>query len=442
MNVVVYSTSSSEGMFAWMNNYSSRPSITEQWGKILDRYPEHNFTVVAAKKCATHLLDFDENVNEIIPEGVKVELLELDADADDYAKVIREAKPDLAIAASYVGGIMDWDTIKDAIIAEELNKDGIKTIAHSLFAATTFFDKWNTHQVMEEKGFAVAKAVHIPSVYMTLSKDHPNVFSNVYLDLVFHKIRQMDYPLIIKTSAGSGSNGIDIVKDYEEAKKAILSREESADVIVEEMIPGEQFGTEIHGTPGNYTVLPPFKFSLNENGITDPMHNAKYGPVTDEKYKIEELRSMLKRLATEMGLAVSAQVDLAFDGEKWYIIEVNPRTSGMSISTSACEGRTPLEVVLESGLEKINYDMPAILEKCLNFRSYCTDRAQLDAFSKEPYVRYMEFSDMSKYQEGLVITNIVLSGFGEFEDLPEVLSKLHEKYPAVVSEELTHLSIS
>ena len=442
MKVVIYSTSSSAGMLEWMSNYTSIPSITDQWKSILDRYPEHSFTVVAVKECATHLLDFDSNLNEIVPEGVKVILLPLNTDADTYVDTIKKEKPEMAIAASYVGGIMDWDTIQDAIIAEELEKDGVKTVSHSLYAATTFFDKWNTHRVLKEKGFNVAKAVHIPSLYMTLSKDHPDVRSNVYLDLVFHKIRQMDYPLIIKSSAGSGSNGIDIVDSYEEAKKVILGREEPVDIIVEEMISGEQFGTEIHGTPGNYTVLPPFKFSLNEKGITDPMHNAKFGPVTDEKYRIEELRSMLKRLATEMELAVSAQVDLAFDGEKWYIIEVNPRISGMSISTSACEGRTPLEVVIESGLEKINFDIPKILEKCFNFRIYCMDKAQFNEFCREPSVKYVEYSDMSQYKEGLVMANIVLSGFGEFSDLTGFLSELRKRYPAVISEELTKMCFS
>ena len=251
MKVVVYSTASAEGLLGTMVNFRSKPTLSEQWAAIRERYPEHSFTIVAVERSAIHLLDFDDEQHEIIPEGVRVIFLSMEADADSYVEAIKLEQPDLAIAASYSGGSMDWDTIKDSVIAEELEKSGIRTVAHSLFAATTFFDKWNTHQVLEEKGFAVAKAVHIPSTYMTLRKDHPDIRSNVYLDLVFHKIKRMQFPLIIKISARSGSNGIDVVNTYAEAKKAILAREEPADVIVEEFIKGEQFGTEIHGYPGN-----------------------------------------------------------------------------------------------------------------------------------------------------------------------------------------------
>ena len=440
MKVIVYSTISAEGFISYLLNYTSKPSLSDQWQTIRQRYSEHEFMVVASEGGAAHLFDFDANRKEIIPDGIKTKLLPMEADADEYIEAIMSESPDIAIAASYFGGSMDWDTLKDSIIAEELEKKGVRTIAHSMFAAMTFFDKWNTHQVMIEKGFPVVKAIHIPSIYLTLAKDHPDIRSNVYLELVFHQIRKMHFPLIIKVAAGSGSKGIEIVQDYEAAKAAILARTEAANVIVEEMIQGEQFGAEIHGSPGNYTILPPFKCALNEDGITDPLHYAKIGPITDEKYKVEELRNMLRNLATEMGLAVCAQADLAFADGRWYIIEVNPRISGMSISASACEGRTPLEMIIESGLERsINYNVPSILEKCLNFRAMAPTE-ELNRFSMEPEVVYLEKSEISpEYQVDGSIANVVLSGFEDFKDMLVKLRALHEKYPYTIPDSLVDL---
>ena len=47
---------------------------------------------------------------------------------------------------------------------------------------------------------------------------------------------------------------------------------------------------------------------------------------------------MLLKLANGMKLDGIAQVDLVFDGEKWFVIEVNPRLSGMSTTYAASSG--------------------------------------------------------------------------------------------------------
>ena len=314
MKVVVYSTGSSYGMIRNVKYFSAIPTMNEQWQRIRRHYEGYEFIIVTTKGYAAHLVDYDEDKQEIAPEGVKLVCLDPSSDTDAYVEAIRKQAPSIAIAASYFGGAVDWETLKDALIAEELRQTGIRAVSNSLYAAETFFDKWNTHKVLTEKGFPVAKATHIPAVYQKLANENPALFSNVYLDLAFHRIRQMEFPVIVKPAGASGSGGVFVAADFEKAKENILSRDDATDLIVEEMLKGEQFGTEIHGTKGNYTILPPFKFNLNAEGIIETREKIKYGPITDEKYRIDELRSMLRRLAEEMGIEGCAQVDLAFDG--------------------------------------------------------------------------------------------------------------------------------
>lgn len=440
MKVVVYSTGSSHGMIRNVKYFSAIPTMNEQWKRIRSHYQNYEFIIVSTKGYAAHLLDYDEDKQEIAPEGVKLITLDPSSDTDAYVNAIRKEAPSIAIAASYFGGAIDWETLKDALIAEELRQAGIRAVSNSLFAAETFFDKWNTHMVLTEKGFPVARAVHIPAVYQKPAKDNQVLFSNVYLDLAFHRIRQMQFPVIVKPASASGSGGIFVAPDFEKAKENILSRDDTSDLIVEEMLKGEQFGTEIHGTKGNYTILPPFKFNLTGEGIIETRNKIKYGPITDKRYRVEELRSMLRRLAEEMGIEGCAQVDLAFDGNKWSIIEVNPRISGMTASTAAVESRYPLEVCIESCLDKkINYDAPVILEKCISFTAKLQSFDAIREFKNEKHVKYMEKGspDFSIYgRPDIVIfgVNITLGGFADFSDMADEIRRLAGVYPDVISE--------
>ena len=439
MKVVVYSTGSSIGMLKYVNSFSAIPTLNEQWAQVRRHFPDYEFIIVATEGTSPHLVDYDEEKKEIAPDGVKLVLLKGSADTDAYVKAIREEAPSIAIAASYFGGEMDWETLKDALIAEDLRKASIRTVCNSLFAAETFFDKWTTHEVLTEKGFSVARATHIPAVYQKLSRQHPDLYSNVYLDLAFHRIRQMHFTVIIKAAGASGSAGIFVAESFEKAKENILSREEDFDLIIEEMLEGEQFGTEIHGTKGNYTILPPFKCRLNDQGVTDTLNYVKYGPVTDPKYKVEELRSMLRRLAEEMGLEGCAQVDLAFDGDKWSIIEVNPRMSGMTAGSAALESRYPLEVVIESCLDKeINYDVPSIMEKCLYFRTVVQSLDELYEMRKEVHVKYMEKGspDLGRDDIKIIGATIALGGFETFADMAEEVKRLAAVYPKTINQNI------
>ncbi|MBO6130057.1 MAG: ATP-grasp domain-containing protein [Pseudobutyrivibrio sp.] len=437
MKVVVYGTSSSVGFIRFVNEFTAIPNMNEQWQRIRKHFDGYEFTIVTTMGAASHLVDYDENKKEIAPDGVKLIVLLPTADTDTYVETIRKEAPSIAIAASYFGGSVDWETLKDALIAEELKKVGIKAVSNSLFAAETFFDKWTTHNVLTEKGFPVAKATHIPAVYQKLAKENPALFSNVYLDLAFHRIREMEFPVIVKAAGASGSSGIFVAKNFEEAKEDILSRDDSSDLIIEEMLKGEQFGTEIHGTKGNYTILPPFKCKLDERGVLDPQIKVKIGPITDEKYRIEELRSMLRRLAEEMGIEGCAQVDLAFDGDKWSIIEVNPRISGMTAASAALESRYALEVVIESCLDEgINYDMPKILEKCISFGTIIESYDDIDKMKTEPHVKYMEKGSplFLNSDKKIYTANIILGGFENYAEMAQEIERLHKFYPTVINE--------
>ena len=152
----------------------------------------------------------------------------------------------------------------------------------------------------------------------------------------------MNFPVIVKDTLGAGSIGVEVMNSYEEVESFLNSDRNNSDIMVEELIQGEQFGTEIHGVEGRYSVLPPIAFSVTKEGITDPLSSVKFGPVTDPSYHFEKVQEELLNMAQSLKFEGTVQVDLVYRAGEWYIIEINPRWSGMTTTTAAMEGRNPL----------------------------------------------------------------------------------------------------
>ena len=100
-----------------------------------------------------------------------------------------------------------------------------------------------------------------------------------------------------------------VAHTYGEVAGYLNSKRNNSNRLLEEFIRGRQFGLEIYGVPGAYTVLPPFEFSVNQYGITSPKQSAKYGPCQLP----DDLREMMLRLAEGLRLCGAAQVDLILD---------------------------------------------------------------------------------------------------------------------------------
>ena len=345
MRILFYSTSSNiyDGEAV---TTTTLPFWTEQWDFFAESHPEHEI-LIATQLPAMFLCDVEGNS---IVESGKVRRILIKSDKEkEIAEELAELKPDMAIAASFYVVPYDWLTIKDAMVADFLREKGIRTICHPVETATICFDKWRTHVFLEKLGVNCAKAVYMHHELWINGGNRRDLRSNVFRDSVFHEIKKLRFPVIIKDTTGLSSFGADVVNTYDEAVGILKSKKTTSDRIIEEMLCGEQFGCEIYGTfdaksgQGNYTILPPHKFSVNQYGITSPKQSVKFGPVgvnedESKKYKISELNEMLLRLANGMKLDGIAQVDLVFDGENWFVIEINPRLSGMSTTYAASSG--------------------------------------------------------------------------------------------------------
>ncbi len=349
MNIVFFSTNSNVYNSASMNLVSF-PSNCERLEELARMHPEHKFTV-ATQLPGMFLLDCATDGSFPKAEGVLYHLIESEK-ADDIAEEILTLSPDIAIAASFWIAPYDWLSVHDSQISDFLRKKNIPVLCHSTDCALICFDKQRTHSFLEPLGFKMPKSVYVHhDLFLKVRKD---VKLNVYYETVLNQIKNLKFPAVIKDTLGLSSYGMDVVNFFGEAKSLLLSKKNKSDRLVEEFIDGIQFGAEIYGRGGSYTVLPPLMYSVNKYGITSPKQSIKLGPITNPRFHIDELTEELKKLACVLNLSGNAQVDLVFKDGEWYVIEVNPRLSGSSELYAAYEERSVFERLLGCALDLKN----------------------------------------------------------------------------------------
>jgi biotin carboxylase len=395
-------------------------------------YPDHELILVT-KIPGVYLLDMNGSDIAVKSDKIQYVLLDDHDSVEEVAKLIYDLAPAMAVAVSTPAFPLDWSAIKDALIAEELEKLNIPTISHNVYTSVAFFDKWRSHLVLRELGFGVAKAIYIHKDQFWVEKTNPAIATNVYKEYILHRVKDMAYPVIIKDTVGAGSMGIQIADSYQQAEALLTAESNNVDLIVEELVQGEQFGTEIHGVRGKYHVLPPFAFSINEAGITDPFQSVKFGPVTNEKYHIPQLQESLRRMAETFRFAGTAQVDLAFREGKWYVIEINPRWSGMTTTAAAAEGRSPFSIFIESAVgSPADYSKWENLKYVLNFKMGAIDDAELERLGAYPNVRYVMKTVSTSPGREIQYCEVVFGGYDTKEELLAGLVGLREAFPEVV----------
>lgn len=341
MRIVFYSTNSNvfdEETF----KINVMPQNAVAFKALKTAHPEHEFFCVTQKPAI------------FMPEDVDV--TQANTDTDTFAQKIAELKPDFAIAMTFWISPYDWLPVSDALVAEKLEQNGIKTICHSVSTGLNSFDKWRTHSELKRLGFQVPDAVFCDHDLYFCAGSNKEVLRNIYRESVISQINKLHLPLIIKNTTGLSSYGMTVVHTYGEAACYLNSKRNNSNRLIEEFISGRQFGLEIYGLPGAYLILPPFEFSVNQYGITSPKQSVKYGPFELP----EKLKKMMLSLAEKMAFSGVAQIDLILDNSgNWHIIEINPRLSGMSFTYAAAYGFSVFELLYKTCIKKELLPLPS-----------------------------------------------------------------------------------
>lgn len=202
----------------------------------------------------------------------------------------------------------------------------------------------------------------------------------------------MSFPVVIKSLTGFSSYGMDVAKTFPEALHFLNQKSGNEDKIIQEYKDGLHFGLEIYGDQENFEVLPPFLFTLNKYGITSPKQSIKIGPFNfdDEKYQeklqLSSLKNDMERLWKTFGFSGSIQVDLVFAENKWHIIEINPRLSGMTFTYSGLKNSNPQELMLKSLVDKTIFPKNQNIKLC-NLKIPVQSKSDFEKLTNNPIIK-------------------------------------------------------
>lgn len=429
MKVVIYSTNTNFFNPALVH-INSLPKCAENL-TLLAKKNSSLQIVIATQLPGTFIVDFDSQENILKAENISYKILS-GSTAQELSQEIAGLNPDLAVAATYWVTPFDWLQVQDAVIAELLEEKGIKTISHSTETAMNCFDKWRTHNLLKSLGLKVAPAVYVHHQMFWAERGKHEVNNNAYKELVFSQMSKLKYPVVIKDTLGLSSYGMDVSKTFNQAKAFLLSKKNSGDRLVEEFLDGPQFGTEIHGTPGHYTVFPPFMFSTNQYGITSPKQSVKLGPVTDPKYKIDQLKEQLTAMAEKLELKGIAQVDLVFHNEEWYIIEINPRLSGMTQTVAASCEKSAAQMLMDAALCK-NEIIPQT-KLVLDIKFPILTEQQQKALFELDSVLYLQqtFNEAANQHREMGFCEVIFGGKNSLSELKQDLEEIKNRFPEIM----------
>ena len=407
MRIVFYSTNSNvfdEETF----KISVMPSNAEQFREFCAAHPEDEFFCVTQKpgmfmpECDAVAAQGADAVSCMSSATIglsNIHYLSQETDTDSFADYLLSLKPELAIAMTFWSSPYDWLPVSDALIAEKLEAAGVRTICNSVECSLNCFDKWRTHNMLARMGFKVPRAVFVDHDLYFCAGSNREVLRNVYKESVLAQIKKLKLPLIIKDTTGLSSYGMTVVHTYGEAAGYLNSKRNNSNRLIEEFIQGQQFGLEIYGVPGNYTVLPPFTFSVNQYGITSPKQSVKLGPCELP----ETLRKQMLSLAEKLELRGCAQVDLILDNEgNWNIIEINPRLSGMSYTYACWLGVSVFELMYRSTVNTVVEPVETTAEHSyvLNLKLPLISESQMTEILQLPGIRLLnQTNDLAAKQE-------------------------------------------
>ncbi len=481
MRIVVYSTNSNR-FEAADYEITSFPSRAHEWEAVASVYPEHRF-VLATQLPGTFLLDLSGGgLGEKAP-SVEYAVLRGKAPAA-LADEIALLHPDLAIAYSFWEPPFDWMALQDSMIGERLRERGIRTLCNLSRSQLLCFDKAEASRFFAARGFACARCVHVKRELYWCERGNSAIESNVYKEYIFRELETLRYPVIVKPAYGLSSYSMLRAVSPRQVIACLNSGKTKTDSLVEEYIDGIQAGAEIYGRKGAYTVLPPFLFSTDKWGITSPKQGIKLGPVTGLpadgaglsgrslsagagttagavpgggerdggdgdgsagvglRRSLGALEQTLTRLATELELDGVAQVDLVFSGGKWYIIEVNPRLSGLSDTNAIAFGKSPIERLLEAALgqpscgrqETPLCSLPPRPRPVCNFKIPIMPQEDLRKIASLPYIRAVRQLEnkAARQKREVGYSEIIIEGEGGFASIVRHLEELESLFPGSV----------
>jgi carbamoyl-phosphate synthase large subunit len=204
-----------------------------------------------------------------------------------------------------------------ASLKERFTQSGITVIVADPWVVEMAHDKWLTYQ------FLLQHNLHTIPNYIDLNQALEAIHT-----------RALKYPLFVKPRWGMGSialhkaeNEEDLIFYYKKTKQLIsfsalqyvMAQDVEKSVLIQAMCPGQEYGLDIINDLNGQPMVTVVKQKLAmRSGETDHA-------ITVHHPELEQLGSKIAGITQHPG---NLDMDVFWDGEKAYILELNPRFGG------------------------------------------------------------------------------------------------------------------
>ena len=198
-------------------------------------------------------------------------------------------------------------------LQKSLEKNKIKYTCCDSKTSKLTFDKFRCNQLLFTKDYFIANSILISKHDMISTQEIKTNFN---------------LPLIIKPNQAGSSNGISLVKNYEEIPDAIkLASVHDNEIIIEEYIKGTEVSCGIFKIKDQINLLPITEI-VSENDFFD--YDAKYNNKSEEitparitNTETKLIHQTTEKIYKELGLKGICRIDFIIKNGKPFVIEIN-----------------------------------------------------------------------------------------------------------------------
>ncbi len=223
---------------------------------------------------------------------------------DDVMNVIKRERP--------YGVILQFGGQTSLNLAEQLNDRSINILGTSFRSIDLAEDREKFVELLDSLGIAVPKGVAVTN-----------------RDEAFQAVEELGYPLVVRPSYVIGGRAMQVVYDDQELEKYLkeaVSLSTEHPVLIDKYITGKEIEVDAIAD-GKDILIPGIMEHVERAGVHSGDSISVYPDFSLSKETEEILVDYTKRIARALDVVGLVNIQYAYDGEKVYVIEVNPRAS-------------------------------------------------------------------------------------------------------------------
>ena len=223
---------------------------------------------------------------------------------DDVMNVIKRERP--------YGVILQFGGQTSLNLAEQLNSRSINLLGTSFRNIDLAEDREKFVELLERLGIAVPEGVAV-----TTRKE------------AFAAVEKLGYPLVVRPSYVIGGRAMQVVYDDEELEKYLkeaVSLSAEHPVLIDQYIQGKEIEVDAIAD-GKDILIPGIMEHVERAGVHSGDSISVYPDFSLPREVEETLVSYTERIAEALEVVGLVNIQYAWDGEKVFVIEVNPRAS-------------------------------------------------------------------------------------------------------------------